>query len=262
MKVLLKNSRKEAVEAMKRYIIETDVQKIWSYKAEDVAAGFACKLMEPHGDKSYAMEDRADYWEWFEEAICLLQSDEVDICFLYPEEAQTEFEQFFEMKPQFCHPRQTSWTVTEVERFFHEYRERTIREEIRYEEQSRRLTFLQGQVFLTKGLNDDGLAVSALQTREAQGASVSERKEKPKAESKVKVYAPLPRQRPAHETTAAQSKAAKKPEAKKEEKIPKGKDEPPQLPKVNHEDFRRYIEERVEGQCNTVAYRMDDVNRD
>ena len=127
MKVLLKNSKKEAVDAMKRYIIETDAQNIWSYKAEDVAAGFVCKLMKPHGDKSHAMEDSADYWGWFKEAICLLQNDAVDICFLYPEETQAEFEQFFKLKPQLCHPRQTSWTVTEVERFFYEYRERTIR---------------------------------------------------------------------------------------------------------------------------------------
>ena len=99
---------------MKRYIIETDAQRIWSYEVEGEHAGFSCTLKNPHGDKSYAMEDAADYWEWLWDELGLLQGEEIDLCFLYPEEAKAEFEEFFQKRPQFCHPEQTAWKTAEV----------------------------------------------------------------------------------------------------------------------------------------------------
>ena len=239
---------------MKRYIIETDEQRIFSYKVKDEGAGVACILMRPHGNTSYAMEDMEAYWNWFRDEISLLPEEEIDLCFLYPQAAQKEFAAFFQQKPSFCYPKATAWNVTEVEKFFHEHRERALHDTIRYDAAEGRLLFSSGEVFFARGLDDGGLraAVKAVQRKHSSGV--------PKRTSAVKVYTP-PSTPSAPEKTRAWEKAAPKPEASRAEMMPK--DTAVFLPaeKVTGEDMQRFIEEQVKGQCDTVAYRSGLAHR-
>lgn len=250
---------------MKRYIIETDAQRIWSYEVEGEHAGFSCTLKNPHGDKSYAMEDAADYWEWLWDELGLLQGEEIDLCFLYPEEAKAEFEEFFQKRPQFCHPEQTAWKTAEVEKFFHEHRCRTLRDKISYDEAVGCLHFSSGKFFFVRGLGDDGLVIStgAVRSKDVHDASSPARKGK--STSKPKVYAPPKKKTPVRaerprEGLPVPSNEVGKSEKKDEEISVKASESLP-LDKVTSEDFQRFINEQVEGQCDTVAYRMNDVNR-
>ena len=235
---------------MKRYIIETDAQRIWSYEVEAPEAGFACKLMKPHGDKTYAMEDRVDYWDWFKDEASLLPGEEIDLCFLCSETAQAEFELFFQQKPQFCYPEQTSWTVAELELFFHEYREQTMSGTVHYEKELRRLVFPSGQVVLARGLGDGDLetSVEVVQTKEEK-LLPQQCGKKPK----VKVYSPAKEQQTVPQSTDVPPKAVEKPK-QGDEKIPRAEKN---VRKADGEDFQIYIEKRIEGQCRTVNYRTD-----
>ena len=150
--------------------------------------------------------------------------------------------------------------------FFHEHRCRTLRDEIRYDEAVGCLHFSSGKVFLMRGLGDGGLVLSTKVARpnDAHDASSSARKEK--SASKAKVYAPLKKKISVRETLPreglpAPSNDVGKSEKNDEEISVKASESLP-LDKVTSEDFQRFINEQVEGQCDTVAYRMNDVNRD
>ena len=237
---------------MKRYIIETDEQRIFSYKVKDEGAGVACILMRPHGNTSYAMEDMEAYWNWFRDEISLLPEEEIDLCFLYPQAAQKEFAAFFQQKPSFCYPKATAWNVTEVEKFFHEHRERTLHDTIRYDAADGRLLFSSGKVFFARGLDDGGLrvAVKAVHRKHSPAA--------PKRTSAVKVYMPP-------STPSAQirdwGENDPKPKVSRAEMMPKEAAASLPVEKVTGEDMQRFIEEQVKGQCDTVAYRSGLAHR-
>ena len=93
---------------MRRYIIEVEDGKIFSY----AAAGL--RLMKPHGDKFYSARKFSAYWVWFTEEIA---ADELDICFIYSGEPAT-IEQIKNTAQKFPHAEKSTWQMTELRNFF------------------------------------------------------------------------------------------------------------------------------------------------
>lgn len=151
---------------MRRYIIEVEDGKIFSY----AAAGL--RLMRPHGDKFYSAGKFSAYWEWFTEETAV---DELDICFIYSGESAT-IEQIKDAAQKFPHAENSTWQMAELRKFFTKYRDEPLKENFRWDENLRQISFDDGKIFKVDGLSDLIL--------------IPEKISEPSKKSKIRVYTP------------------------------------------------------------------------
>lgn len=242
---------------MKRYIIETDDQRIWSYEVEGSDTSFSCKLLKPHGDKAYWLEESQDYWAWFFGEISYVKEEEMDICFLYLETAKQEFKKFYELMPKFNYSSKAEWKASELIHYFHNYRSTTIN--VAMAENPNRFIQKNGKVVVVTGVgnfyltNDAGLISEAnIDLNEDEAASIKTDTTAAQKKSRIKVYYPKAQKDNADDI------AEKSPPvlAIKKDKSPTknvGEDIP--VEKITAEDLQRHIERQTEGQCDTVLFR-------
>ena len=127
---------------MKRYIIETDDQYIWSYEVEGADTAFSCKLLKPHGDKNYCLDEKQDYWTWFCGEISHIEGGEINICFLHSEKEQKKFQQFYELRPSSA-KFSFVWKSSEIIRYFQDFRH--TKQDVAYKENPARFTLKNGE---------------------------------------------------------------------------------------------------------------------
>ncbi len=253
---------------MKRYIIETDDEHIWTYEVEGTDANFSCKLLKPHGDKKYWLEDREDYWQWFFEEISITKGAELDVCFLCLEKAQEDFQQFYKLLSsfQFSCLGKAEWKSSEIIRYFQDFR--NTKEEVAYEENPSRFMLKSGKTILVYGTENFCLANDAAFMN--KGDDDSE-----KIRSSSKVFAPsmekkdtvvpavsspkrksnLPRLSGKAKGVHTVPSTPSAPVIKKEKSPTDLVGEAMSSEQVNAEDLQRYFERKTEGQCTTVSYR-------
>ena len=239
---------------MKRYIIETDERYIWSYEVAGSDADFSCKLLNPHGDKKYWLEDSQDYWDWYCGEISNIKGEEIDICFLYLETAREDFQLFYELMPldQFSFPVKAEWKSSEIIRYFQDFR--NTKYEATYSENPNRFILKNGSTILAFGTGNFCLTNDA--------TSVNELKDeiplvKPSASSKkprIKVFYPTPDVQKDKNIDTVQ-KSPTTPTIKKEKTSTDSVGEDVPAEKANCEDLQRHIERKTEGQCDTVLFR-------
>jgi len=213
------------VSALRRYIIEVEDGKIFSY----AAAGL--RLMRPHGDKFYSAGKISSYWEWFTEETVV---DELDICFIYSGKSAT-IEQIKKAAQKFPHAENSTWQMAELRKFFTSYRDEPLKENFRWEESLRQIIFDDGKIFKVEGLSDLIL----------EPEKISE----PPKKFKIKVYVP-------------HKEATRNEELEIRAEVPKPKkfSEPLELPnefqeKISASDLRKYIAEQTDGQCDKVSFK-------
>ena len=203
---------------MRRYIIEVEDGKIFSY----AAAGL--RLMRPHGDKFYSAGNLSAYWEWFTEETAV---DELDICFIYSGETAT-IEQIKDAAQKFPHPENSTWQMAELRNFFTKYRDEPLKENFRWDENLRQIIFDDEKIFKVDGLSDLIL----------EPEKISE----PPKKFKIRVYTP-PKKSIGNEV----------PEPEKFSEPTELPAEPQE--KISASDLQKYIAERTAGQCDTVSFK-------
>lgn len=210
---------------MKRYIIEVEGGKIFSYAADNL------RLMKPHGDKFYLARKFSAYWEWFTEETAV---DELDICFIYSNESDT-IEQIKNAAQKLPHSEISKWQMAEIVNFFTTYRDEPLKENFRWDENLRQLIFDDGKFFKVDGLSDFIMD--------------SERLFKPPKKFKIKVYTPP-------------EKPDRIEELKIKNEVPALQKflESPEFPhefqeKISASDFQKYIAEQIDGQCDKVSFK-------
>ena len=211
---------------MKRYIIEIDAEKIFSYEAEGCGQNFHCRLMKPHGDKFYTAGKFLDYWAWFAEETA---DGKPDICFIYVEDERQTLERLKKDAPKL---KNSTWEMSELKKFFTEYRDATSKENFRWEDG--KIIFDDGRIF-----NLDGVANFILSDKTEPA------REQPKPKFRVKVYTPpVNQEEPPEEISNP------------EKDIPPLIDLPDEFKeKISVEDFQNYIEEQTGGQCDKVSFK-------
>lgn len=246
---------------MKSYIIEIDDQKIWSYEVERMDTAFSCKLLKPHGDKAYWLEESQDYWNWFREEISYVESTEIDICFAYLETAQEEFRKFYGLMPQFNCYTKAEWKSSELIRYFQNFR--CTKNNAEFKENPNRFILENGKVIIVSGIGAFCLVNDVASINKANGYSVTDGSVSGKMESnilpkksRIKVY--YPTERNFDDVPKAQSK----PVIKKEEFSTRIVEKDIPLEKITAEDVQRYIERKTEGQCDTVNFRVNSIYTD
>ena len=257
---------------MKRYIIETDDEHIWTYEVEGTDANFSCKLLKPHGDKKYWLEDSEDYWRWFFEEISIIKGAELDICFLCWEKSQEDFQKFYNLIPQFPTSFQfgylgnAEWKSSEIIRYFQDFR--NTKEEVAYEENPSRFMLKSGKTILIYGTENFCLTKDAAFINKSDADSKKIRssstvfsksmEEKDKGSSccvHSKKKTNLTKHPEKEKSVRVVSKAPSAPAIKKEKSPTNFVGEDMSLEQVNAEDLQRYFERKTEGQCTTVSYR-------
>ena len=210
---------------MKRYIIEFEDGKIFSY----AAAG--SRLMRPHGDKFYPAGKFSAYWAWFMEETAV---DELDICFIYSGEPAT-IEQIKDAAQKFPHPENSTWQMAELRKFFTKYRNEPLKENFHWDENLQQIIFDDGKIFKV-----DGLSNLILET---------EKFSEPPKKFKIKVYTPP-------------EKPISNEELEISNEVPEPKKflEPLELPaefqeKISASDLQKYIAEQTDGQCDKVSFK-------
>lgn len=205
---------------MRRYIIEVDDDKIFSY------AESGSRLMLPHGDKFYSAGNFSEYWEWFTEETAV---DELDICFICSGEPAT-IEQIKDAAQKFPHAKNSTWQMAELRKFFTKYRDEPLKENFRWDENLRQIIFDDGKIFKVDGLSELIL----------DSEKISESPKK----FKIRVYTP-PERPIRNEELGIRNEVSE----------PKKLSEPPELPaesqeKISASDLQKYIAEQTEGQCD------------
>ena len=210
---------------MKRYIIEVEDGKIFSY----ATAGL--RLMRPHGDKFYSAKKLSAYLEWFTEETAV---DELDICFIYSDDSAT-IEQIKNTAQKFPHAEKSTWQMTELKNFFRNYRDEQLKENFRWDENLRQIIFDNGKIFKVDGLSDLILEAEKIST--------------PHKKFKIKVYTPP-------EKSIKNSEL----EIMNEDSPLRKSSKPLNLPaefqeKISANDLQKYIEEQTSEQCDKVSFR-------
>ena len=208
---------------MRRYIIEVENGKIFSY----AAAGL--RLMKPHGDKFYSAGKISAYWEWFTEETAV---DELDICFIYSGEPAT-IEQIKDAAQKFPHAENSTWQMTELRNFLTKYRDEPLKENFRWDENLRQIIFDDGKILKVDGLSDLIL--------------IPEKTSETPKKSKITVYIPP-------------EIIDKELEIGNEVPKPKKFSESIELPtgfqeKISASDLQKYIAEQTDGQCDKVSFK-------
>lgn len=239
---------------MKRYIIETDDQYIWTYEVEGTDTVFSCKLLKPHGDKKYWLEESQDYWNWFYGEISNVKGTEIDICFLYMETAQDNFRQFYELMPssQFSYPAKAVWKVSELIRYFQNFR--STKYEVTYSENPSKFMLKNGKTILVSGMGNFCLTNDATSVNEIKEDLPPGQPSASSPKTRIKVFYPTPevqKDRPINNVPKKPPTPIIKKENSSTDCI--GEDVPTE--KVNSEDLQRHIERKTKGQCDTVSFR-------
>ena len=211
--------------ALRRYIIEVEGGKIFSY----AAAGL--RLMKPHGDKFYPAGKISSYWEWFTEETAV---DELDICFIYSGEPAT-IEQIKSAAQKFPHAENSTWQMSELRKFFTSYRDEPLKENFRWDESLQQIIFDDGKIFKVEGLS----------TLILEPEKISE----PPKKFKIKVYVP-PKESIRNEELGIREEVPE----------PKKFSEPLELlaefqEKISASDLQKYIAEQTDGQCDKVSFK-------
>ena len=216
---------------MKRYIIETDDRYIWSYEVEGTDTAFSCKLLKPHGDKKYWLEDMQDYWDWLCGEISHVKGAEIDICFLYLEKERESFQQFYELMPSDF--RNTKQGAT-------------------YTEKNDRFMLKNGETIIVFGAGNFCLTNDATSIKKEDDDSkiIKPSSKKPR----IKVFFPTSEVKKDKIVDAVQKKPPA-PIIKKEPSSTYHTAEDLPSEKANSEDLQRHIERKTEGQCDTVSFR-------
>ena len=223
---------------MNKYIIELDGKKIFTYEAEGANKSFRCRLMRPHGDRFYSAGKYWIYWTWFEAETAI---EEPHIFFICPPEGLPTLEKLKNAAPQFRYAEDTAWQMSELRKFFAEYREEPLKENFHWEETSRQIIFDGGKV-----LNLEGLPSFTLTDDKPVEETPPPRK------FRVKVYAPPVEQ----ENLDVEQKKSEPEEISKPEDIPESAELPAELKeKISAEDLQSYIDEQTDGQCDRVSFK-------
>lgn len=252
---------------MKRYIIEIDDLRIWSYEVQGTSDTFSCKLLKPHGDKYYLLGESQDYWDWFLGETSLVTGAEIDICFLYLETAREKFKRIYELIPdsKFSFPEKTDWKSSELSSYFIGFRD--TKNEVTFADKPDRLLLETGETFVVNDMGnfclindvadskkDNDVYKKSIAYSDKTQQSLSSKK------SRIKVYYPKEQR---EKTVANIPKIVDSP-VEKDEKLPVLiRDKTPadcvkeDVPseKITAEDLQRYIERKTEGQCDTVIFR-------
>lgn len=223
---------------MNKYIIELDGKKIFTYEAEGAGENFSCRLMRPHGDKFHSARKIRSYWEWFKEETAI---EEPHIFFIYAPEELPTLEKLKSAAPQVRRAADTAWQMSELRKFFAEYRDEPLRENFHWEETSRQIVFDGGKV-----LNLEGLPSFTLTDDKPVEETPTTRK------FRVKVYAP-----PAEQQNLDVEQKNFEPE---KISMPEDISESAELSdewkeKISAEDLQSYIEEQTDGQCDRVSFK-------
>lgn len=237
---------------MKRYIIETDDQYIWSYEVEGEDTAFSCKLLKPHGDRKYWLDDMQDYWDWFYGEISHIEGAEINICFLHVEKEQKKFHQFYELMPsaKFSFPVKAEWKTSEIIRYFQDFR--NTKQDATYTGKDDRFMLENSETIIAFGVGNFCLTNDAASIKQEDSDS---KKIKPSSKkSRIKVFFPTPNVKKEKSVDTIQKKL---PTAIiKKESIPTDRIlEDLSAEKANSEDLQRHIERKTEGQCDTVSFR-------
>lgn len=214
---------------MKRYIIELEGRKIFSYEAEGCDKNFRCRLMKPHGDKFYSTEKYLRYWSWFEAETA---AEEPNICFICSAEELFAVEKLKNAAPNI---NDSSWQMSELKKFFMEYRDEPLKENFHWDGSHREIIFDGGKILRLDGVN--------LSDESEPAEEISP----PKSKFRVRVYSP-----------PAEQKNFEPPEKilEPEKNIPESSASPAELKeKISAEDLRTYIEEQTDGQCNGISFK-------
>lgn len=242
---------------MKRYIIETDDEHIWSYEVEGLDVNFSCNLLKPHGDKAYWLEESQDYWEWFFGEICYVKEEEMDICLLYLETAKNEFKKFYEMMPKFNYSTDADWKVSELIHYFQDYRSTKL--DVTMAENPKRFIQKNGKAIVVTGvgnfcLTNDTSSICKVSANliEDEVTSIKADTILTKKKSRIKVFSPKVQKDYISDTmeNIPTVLAIKKDQPT----ITTNGDDIP-LKKITAEDLQRHIERQTEGQCDTVLFR-------
>lgn len=242
---------------MKRYIIETDNQRIWSYEVEGTDTAFSCKLLKPHGDKAYWLEDSQDYWDWFLGEISHVEGTEINICVLYLDTAQEKFQQFYELMPQFSYPVKADWKASELILFFQNFRSTTL--EVTFAERPSRFIQKNGTAIIVNDRGNIHVVNDAASASEIDVDSVTEDATAKTTKSlislkksRVKVYSPKEQ---TGKIVNPVPKVSSTLAIKKEKSPTNHVAEDFSSENITAEDLQRHIERQTEGQCDTVFFR-------
>ena len=211
---------------MKRYIIEIDADKIFTYEATGGGDNFACRLLKPHGDKFHSTENHWDYWDWFAEETAAV---ELDACFLCPEDERQTLERLRNAAQDFTHAEQSSWRRSELKKFFATYRDAPTAKNFSWD--ACRLTFDDGKIFLLANLSTFVLTDDA-----PPAAKVSP---PPKTKAKVRVWQPAAQSKPLEKISAPEQKIPQTPSAEPAEA----------REKISAADLQNFIAAQTHGQC-------------
>ena len=223
---------------MSRYIIEIGAGKIFSYEATGVGEQIRCRLLKPHGDKFHSAENHWAYWDWFEAETAV---DELDACFICPEDERQILERLRNAAQIFKHAEHSTWRCSELKKFFAAYRDEPTTENFTLEAEACRLTFAGGKIFLLAGLSTFALTDDA---PPAEKTSTP-----PKTKFKVKVYQP-PAQSPPNVVAPPEKISVP------EKNIPQAGAEPVESQeKISAEDLRSYIDKQTDEQCAGVSFK-------
>lgn len=239
---------------MKRYIIETDDRYIWSYEVEGTDTAFSCKLLKPHGDKKYWLDESQDYWNWFRGEISNVKGAEIDMCFLYMEMDQEKFRQFYELMPssQFSYPAKAVWKSSELIRYFQNFR--NTKYEVTYSENPSRFMLKNGKTILVSGMGNFCLTNDATSVNEIKEDLLLGQPSASSPKTRIKVFYPtleVQKDKPINNVQKKPPTLIIKKENSSTDYI--GEDVPTE--KVNSEDLQRHIERKTKGQCDTVSFR-------
>ena len=210
---------------MKRYIIEIEDGKIFSYATD----GF--RLMRPHGDKFYLANKFSAYWEWFTEETAI---EELDICFIYSGDLST-IEQIKNAARKFPHSKNSTWQIAELSKFFTKYRVEPLKENFCWNENLRQIIFNDGKIFKVDGLSNFILE--------------SEKISESLKNFKIRVYTP-PEKTNRNEESDIINKNPKPKKISKLTELPAKFQE-----KISASDLQTYIAEQIGGQCDEVLFK-------
>lgn len=250
---------------MKRYIVEVDERRIYSYEVSGADSQMQCRLMKYHGEKYCRLEEHTAFWPWFKDEVSQLEGEEIDICFLYSSSASAAYKKVFDSKPAFSPPEKTSWSLAELTVFFHEYRDIPILGEIDYRISPARLVFSDDNTFMISGLQDFHLKnetqyVFRSKNKEAKfedssSAKKDDRLALVKEKTKIKVFSPNEQKKPMETLFPAVPKEEKRVQKTKNTSVIPARPEPSE--KVTAEDLQRHIARQTAGQCDTVSFRSN-----
>ncbi len=255
---------------MKKYLLEIEQTKIWSYKVQGEGREIDCELLRPFGEESYPLKEKDGpdkYWQWFQRATSIPSEMEIDICFLYEDAAHEAYETLLASMPSFKNPVKTSWRLSELRCFLREYRVRKRTETAEYQNGCSQFRLPKGERILVSGLGAFQLAMdeeAVLPPSVAAGKSCERPAilEKNNLSSvrkpKVKVYAPNSntidlenkREKPSNREMRRSLTLKKGKVAAHQELSASLSTEP--MEKVTAKDMQKYFQEQTAGQCDTV----------